>query len=248
MVQFNDDTYDEERAVEKLFCCIPEKYKQIGRSIESLLDLSTMMIEEAICHLKVVAGDEPQALARPITISEKLHLTREQWEACQGFKKGESSSTHGRKHGKAREAPRLGHEDMLRVVPAEAPKVAPSATRSRHETTVVTTVASLATGPGTVTSHDAARPTRTGGGGSVPSILMHRAISSSTNSSTFLDDGSSKDMIEGWCLDIGATHHMTGRREFFTELDSSVRGSVKFGRLRRRDQACRLSRLHRRVR
>jgi hypothetical protein len=45
----------------------------------------------------------------------------------------------------------------------------------------------------------------------------------------FLGDGSSKDMIEGWCLDTDATHHMTGRRKFFTELDSSVRGSVKFG-------------------
>jgi hypothetical protein len=36
-------------------------------------------------------------------------------------------------------------------------------------------------------------------------------------------------MIEGWCLDTGATHHITGRREFFTEFDSSVRGSVTFG-------------------
>jgi hypothetical protein len=45
----------------------------------------------------------------------------------------------------------------------------------------------------------------------------------------FLGDGSNKDMIEGWCLDNGATHHMTGRQEFFTELDSSIRGSVKFG-------------------
>jgi hypothetical protein len=27
MVQFGDDTYDKERAVEKLFWCIPEKYK-----------------------------------------------------------------------------------------------------------------------------------------------------------------------------------------------------------------------------
>jgi hypothetical protein len=27
MVQFGDDTYDEERAVEKLFRCIPEKYR-----------------------------------------------------------------------------------------------------------------------------------------------------------------------------------------------------------------------------
>jgi hypothetical protein len=32
MVQFDDDTYDEARAIEKLFQCIPEKYKQIARS------------------------------------------------------------------------------------------------------------------------------------------------------------------------------------------------------------------------
>ena len=48
MVQFGDDTYGEERAVEKLFRCVPEKYKQMARSIESLLDLFTMSIEEAI--------------------------------------------------------------------------------------------------------------------------------------------------------------------------------------------------------
>jgi hypothetical protein len=102
MVQFDDDTYNEERAVEKLFRCIPEKYKQIARSIESLLDLSTMSIEEAICHLNVVDGDEPQPLLRPIIVGGKLHLTQEQWEACQGDgKKGESPpTTGGHKRGK----------------------------------------------------------------------------------------------------------------------------------------------------
>jgi hypothetical protein len=45
----------------------------------------------------------------------------------------------------------------------------------------------------------------------------------------FLGDASNNDKTDGWCLDTGATHHMTGRREFFTDLDSSVRGSVKFG-------------------
>jgi transposase InsO family protein len=44
-----------------------------------------------------------------------------------------------------------------------------------------------------------------------------------------LGDGSNNDKIDGWCLDTGATHHMIGRREFFTELDSDVRGSIKFG-------------------
>ena len=44
-----------------------------------------------------------------------------------------------------------------------------------------------------------------------------------------LDDGSGNDKIDGLFLDTGATHHMIGRQEFFTELDSSVRGSIKFG-------------------
>jgi hypothetical protein len=45
---------------------------------------------------------------------------------------------------------------------------------------------------------------------------------------SLLDDGSSNDKTDGWCLDTGAIHHMTGRGGFFTELDSDVRGSVKF--------------------
>jgi hypothetical protein len=103
MVQFGNDTYDEERAVEKLFRCIPKKYKQITRSIESLMDLSMMSIEETIGHLKVVDGDEPEPLSGPISVGGKLHLTREQWKACQDDgKKGESSlSMDGRKCGGA---------------------------------------------------------------------------------------------------------------------------------------------------
>jgi hypothetical protein len=81
MVQFGDDTYGEERAIEKLLRCIPEKYKHIARSIESLLDLFMMSIEEAIGRLKVVDGDRSQPLSGPITVGGKLHLTREQWEA-----------------------------------------------------------------------------------------------------------------------------------------------------------------------
>jgi hypothetical protein len=45
----------------------------------------------------------------------------------------------------------------------------------------------------------------------------------------FLGNGSGGDKIDGWCLDTGATQHMTGWREFFSELDSGVRGSIKFG-------------------
>jgi hypothetical protein len=88
----------------------PEKYKQIARSIESLLDLCTMSIEEVIGHLKIIDGNKPHTLLGPITISGKLHLTWEQWEACQGDgKKGESSpSMGGHKHGKPRGGAQAG--------------------------------------------------------------------------------------------------------------------------------------------
>jgi hypothetical protein len=134
MVQFGDDTYGKERAIEKLFRCIPKKYKQIARSIESLLDLYTMSIEEAIGHLKVVDGDEPQPLSRPITVGGKLHLTREQWEACQGDgKKGSplprrvtASAASGTRRA---EAPKPEREDVPRVAPAEGQGVSTATTR-----------------------------------------------------------------------------------------------------------------------
>jgi hypothetical protein len=164
MVQFGDETYSEERAVEKLFRCIPEKYKQITRSIESLLDLSTMSIEEAIGRLKVVDGDEPQPLSGPITVGGKLHLTQEQWEACQGDgKKGSPlprrAATSAASGTSRTEAPKPGRKDVPRVAPAEVPPAVPLATRSRHETAPATPVASLAIGPRSVDIHDTARPT-----------------------------------------------------------------------------------------
>ena len=75
MMTFGDDTYDEVRAVEKLFCCVSERYKQTARSIESLLDLSTMTIKEAIGRLKVINSNESHPPSGGISIGGKLHLT-----------------------------------------------------------------------------------------------------------------------------------------------------------------------------
>jgi hypothetical protein len=44
----------------------------------------------------------------------------------------------------------------------------------------------------------------------------------------FLSDGSDDDKLEGWHLDSGATHHMTGFVEHFTDQNRSVWGFIKF--------------------
>jgi hypothetical protein len=61
---------------------------------------------------------------------------------------------------------------------------------------------------------------------SVAAALLHL---DKPRAHALLGDGFDNDKTDGWCLYTDATHHMTGRREFFTELDSDVRDSVKFG-------------------
>jgi hypothetical protein len=61
---------------------------------------------------------------------------------------------------------------------------------------------------------------------SVAAALLHL---DEPRAHALLGDGSNSNKTDGWCLGTGATHHMIGRREFFTELDSDVRGSIKFG-------------------
>jgi hypothetical protein len=67
LVQFGDDTYDEERAIKKLFRGVPEKYKQMARGVESLIDLSTMTIEEAIGRLKVSSAPTSHNLRQDLS-------------------------------------------------------------------------------------------------------------------------------------------------------------------------------------
>jgi hypothetical protein len=101
MVQFIDDTYDEERVIEKLFQCIPEKYKQIARSSLCWTSPRCRSKRRYVASRSSMATNH--SLSQGLSPSAgKLHLTREQWEACQGEgKKGESPpSTGGRKRGK----------------------------------------------------------------------------------------------------------------------------------------------------
>jgi hypothetical protein len=68
-------TIDEEDAVSKYLRSVPVKYIQIALSIETMLDLSTLTIEDVTSRLQAV--DKRMVQATATTDSGKLLLTEE---------------------------------------------------------------------------------------------------------------------------------------------------------------------------
>jgi hypothetical protein len=133
------------------------------------------------------------------------------------------------------EAPRPGREDVPRVAPAEAPTTAPPtlddgchnygkfshwAKECRQPRHGQAHVAQVEEEPALLLAHASIELSPAA---SATAVLLHL---DEPRAHALLGDGSNNDKTNGR---FSSTYHMTDRREFFTDLDSDVRDSVKFG-------------------
>jgi hypothetical protein len=88
LARHGDGDISEQKAVEKFLRIIPTKYTQIALSIETLLDLSSLSIEEVIGRLKAVDDRNESPPADPVSISGKMLFTKDQWLARQKERRG----------------------------------------------------------------------------------------------------------------------------------------------------------------
>ncbi|XP_071685113.1 uncharacterized protein [Lolium perenne] len=247
------DPEDEPKAARKFLRVLPRKYRQMASSIESLLDIKMMSIEELSGRLLVV--EENEAVDGEDD-SGKLLLTEEEWHArfARGAHGGNSSGSGGDHHqgknrGKDRDDKRSTGEgskasggskkdDTCRYYDKKGHWARECRKKKREE-------AHLAkidddANPSMLLAEvelDTASPT------AAPDSILTAPpappvpVPAPERALIFLNEENAKvvpgpvagQLDSTWYLDTGASNHMTGDRAAFAELDEAVRGNVRFG-------------------
>ncbi|XP_062232883.1 uncharacterized protein LOC133930247 [Phragmites australis] len=111
-----DEVVEETKVVEKLFCSVPQRFRQIVLAIETLLDASKLTLADATGRLKA-AEDAFEPPLSMVQHDGKLYLTEEEWDARRKRREaknrdgsgGSSKNFARRGRGRSNGHARMGH-------------------------------------------------------------------------------------------------------------------------------------------
>jgi hypothetical protein len=223
----------EKELVKKLLRSVPDYLEHVAVSIETLLDLDNISIEEAIGQLRAVESRRKPTSSTAKNSSGQLLLTEEEWLAkfklSDGNGKPGSSSGHGRDRGHGRGRGR-----------------GTSSPGKEKEKKSVENDKCLNCGKHGHWARDCCSKKKeesqlTQGEEEEQTLLMLQAVAVDLRDTApthgpvhvFAQLGAvEKGEHRRWVLDTGATNHMSGTRSAFVELDTGVIGTVRFGEAR----------------
>lgn len=227
------------RVVKKMLRVLPKRYLQIAISIETLLDLKSLTIEELVGRLKM--AEDRLGLEDITDKAGKLLLTAEEWASRNRHRlMPESSQSGGEKKswkpksgggGGGRGDQGEKKEPVVKLTSMGSPRRkgrcracgiyghwVEDCKRPKKEKEEEAHHVQVEKDPSlllaTVHSQEVTRRV------SDPVVHLHE-------DKVFPADRDEDDDV--WVLDTGASNHMTGRRDALVSLDTSVGGTVRFG-------------------
>ncbi|XP_073363009.1 uncharacterized protein [Aegilops tauschii subsp. strangulata] len=215
MVQLSE-TILEKRVIRKFLSVVPKQFSQIALSIETLVDLDTLSVEELTGTLK--AAEEHHELHQATDEMGRLLLTEEEWHArlktddqhTGGFGAGSSRGRRGTGHGhRGGGGGGCGQNGKKKRDEEANALLAQGHGGDNADPThlLMAQVCDLSADPGDRDWHVELFEER---------VVAHLGLATDAHSGV-------------WYLDIGASNHMSGEEVSFSELDRHVTGTIKFG-------------------
>nr|CAE04657.2 OSJNBa0061G20.13 [Oryza sativa Japonica Group] len=221
---------EDEHGNKKLLRVVPKKYKPVAISLEQLLDVKTMALEELVGWLSIVDSysDDEEG-----SDGGKLYLTEEQWQARVKQREQEGSGNSG---NKGRGAPGAQNH---RGKPGGSPKGKEAATGA-NSSRDISQVKCFNCDEFGHYARQCRKPRRQHRGEAnlvqatedEPTLLMAHVIGVHLTEKKVVlyhEHGDGTELTGDWFLDTGATNHMTGAGSAFAELNTGVLSTVKFG-------------------
>jgi hypothetical protein len=234
------DPVDNKMVILKVLRVVPKQYKQMAQSIESLIDLKNMSIEELTGRLKVCEKDDENE-AEEVAGSGKLLLTEEQWmerskQHDDGGSSGGGGSHHSSKNRQNKNCGRNGAHDK-----GHAGRGAGGGAARDDECRYCGKLGHWAWDC-CKKKREEAYLVRDGADGEQPALLMAQLSSTGdepeqVGGRVFLNEerakvclGDKQEPVNvAWYLDTGTSNHMTGNHDVFANPDEDVIGTVRFG-------------------